>query len=220
MTQGRQPEKKTLPPGKRTGTWRARGGRKQDRPKGGPPAPKKRPPTPLLVAWVVAVIFLASLIYFAAESRRLPELTADLPTPKTAENSQAPTAPSGAKVDPASQKREEVRDLASVVEQSEEKTERSSLGSDNSAQSPLPQASPPLAYTAKVRPAPRTGGAPSPDISPRQARVSIVIDDFGTDVGDRQTIRLASFPCYLVCFASPGAQPRDRRTGPSRKAGK
>jgi len=193
MTQGRQPEKKNLPPGKRTETWRARGGRKKERPKGGPTAPKKRPPTPLLVAWVVAVIFLASLIYFAAQSRRLPELA----TLKTAKNSQARTAPSGAKVDPASPKREEVRDLASVAEQSEEKTPRSSFGGDNSAQLPLPQALPPLAYTPKVRPEPRPGGVPSPDISPKQARVSIVIDDFGTDVEIAKQFASLPFPVTL-----------------------
>ncbi len=197
MTQGRQREKKNLPPGKRTGTWRARGGRKDDRPKGGPPATKKRPPTPLLVAWVVAVIFLAFLIYFAAESRRLPEPTAELSTVKTAENSQARTAPPGAKADPASTKREEVRDVASVAEQSKEKAERSSFRSDNSAQLPLPQALPPLAYTPKVGPAPRPGGVPSPDISPKQARVSIVIDDFGTDIGIAKQFASLPFPVTL-----------------------
>ncbi len=87
--------------------------------------------------------------------------------------------------------------MASVVEQSEEKTERSSLGSDNSAHSPLPQASPPLVYTAKFRPAPRTSGAPSPDISPRQARVSIVIDDFGTDVAIAKQFASLPFPVAL-----------------------
>jgi len=194
MTQGRQPEKKTLPPGKRTETWRARDGHKKNPRKRGHPAPKTRPPTPLLVAWVVAVIFLASLIYFAAQSRRLPELTAEPATQKTAKNSQARTAPSGAKVDPASLKPEEARDLASVAEQSQEKTERSSFGSDNSAQLPLPQALPPLAYTPKVMPAPRPGGVPSPDVSPKKARVSIVIDDFGTDVGIAKQFASLPFP--------------------------
>jgi polysaccharide deacetylase 2 family uncharacterized protein YibQ len=150
-----------------------------------------------LVAWVVAVIFLAGLIYFAAESRRLPQPTADLAALNTAKNSQARTASSGAKVDPANPKREEVRDLASVSEQSEEKTEKSSFGSDNSAQLPLSQASPPLAYTPQVRPAPRPGSVPSPDISPKQARVSIVIDDFGTDVGIAKQFASLPFPVTL-----------------------
>ena len=159
-----------MPPGKRNENWKARGGRKKDRPKGGPTAPQKRPPTPLLVAWVVAVIFLTSLIYFAAQSRRLPNPAAvGLST----------------------------------------KTGKSSFESDNSTQLPLRPALPPLAYTPKVSPPPRPAGVASPDISPTQAKVSIVIDDLERR-GDSQTICLASFPCYLVCFATPGAQPRER----------
>ena len=84
--------------------------------------------------------------------------------------------------------------MASVAEQSQEKTERSSFGSDNSAQLPLPQALPPLAYTPKVMPAPRPGGVPSPDVSPKKARVSIVIDDFGTDVGIAKQFASLPFP--------------------------
>ncbi|MGA2733427.1 MAG: divergent polysaccharide deacetylase family protein [Syntrophobacteraceae bacterium] len=198
MTQGRQPEKKNLPPGKRTETWKARGGRKKDRPKGGPPAPPKRPPTPLLLAWVVAVIFLTSLIYFAAQSQRLPDpTTADLSTLKTAKNSQVRTAPSGAKVEPASPKREEGSDLPTVAERSEEKTERSSFGSDNSTQLPLRSALPPLAYTPKVLPAPRPAVEASPDVSPKQAKVSIVIDDFGTDLGIAKQFASLPFPVTL-----------------------
>ena len=198
MTQGRQPEKKNLPPGKRTETSRTRGGRKKDRPKGGPPAPKKRPPIPLLVAWAVAVIFLTSLIYFAAQNRRLPDpATADLSNPKTAKNSQGGTAPSGAKVEPASPKREQFGDLPPVAEQSEEKTERSPLGSDNAAQLPLRQALPPLAYAPKAKPPPQPAGVASPDISPTRAKVSIVIDDFGTDVGIAKQFASLPFPVTL-----------------------
>ncbi|HIJ75244.1 MAG TPA: divergent polysaccharide deacetylase family protein [Deltaproteobacteria bacterium] len=187
-----------MPPGKRTETWKARGGRKKDRPKGGPPAPPKRPPTPLLLAWVVAVIFLTSLIYFAAQSQRLPDpTTADLSTLKTAKNSQVRTAPSGAKVEPASPKREEGSDLPTVAERSEEKTERSSFGSDNSTQLPLRSALPPLAYTPKVLPAPRPAVEASPDVSPKQAKVSIVIDDFGTDLGIAKQFASLPFPVTL-----------------------
>jgi len=149
-----------------------------------------------LVAWGLAVIFLASLIYFAAQSRRLPKLS-EPATLETTKDSQARTAPSGAKVVPASPKREEVRHLASVAEQSEQKPESSSSGSDNSAQLPLPSALPPLAYTPKVKPAPRPEGTPSPDISPKQAKVSIVIDDFGTDVGIAKRFVSLPFPVTL-----------------------
>jgi uncharacterized protein len=149
-----------------------------------------------LVAWALAVIFLASLIYFAAQSRRLPNPT-ELSTLETTENSQARTAQSGAKLAPAIPKREDVRPLASGEEQSEQKPESSSSGSDNSAQLPLPKALPSLAYTPKVRPAPRPGGVPSPDISPKLAKVSIVIDDFGTDLGVAKRFSSLPFPVTL-----------------------
>jgi polysaccharide deacetylase 2 family uncharacterized protein YibQ len=151
-----------------------------------------------LLAWVVAVIFLTSLIYFAAQSQRLPDpTTADLSTLKTAKNSQVRTAPSGAKVEPASPKREEGSDLPTVAERSEEKTERSSFGSDNSTQLPLRSALPPLAYTPKVLPAPRPAVEASPDVSPKQAKVSIVIDDFGTDLGIAKQFASLPFPVTL-----------------------
>ncbi len=195
MTQGRQPEKKNLPPGKRTETSRARGGRKNDRPKGGHPAPKRRPPGPLLVAWAVAVISLTSLIYFAAQSRRLPApATTDLSNLKTAKNSQDSNASSDAKVEPASSKRGQFIDLPPVAGQSEEKTEGSSLGSDNATQLPMRPSLPPLAHTAKVKPPPQPADVASPDISPTPARVSIIIDDFGNDVGMAKQFASLPFP--------------------------
>ena len=68
-----------MPPEKRTKTvkGKALGGRKENRPSGGAPATKKRPPTFLLVIWALAVVFLVSLIYLARESRRLPEPSAE-----------------------------------------------------------------------------------------------------------------------------------------------
>ena len=72
-----------MPPEKRTKTGKARGGRKENRQADGTPAPAKKPPTPLLVAWVLAVICLLSLVYFAGQSRRLPELPVEPSTPKT-----------------------------------------------------------------------------------------------------------------------------------------
>ncbi len=81
--------------------------------------------------------------------------------------------------------------------QSKEKSERSSFGSDNSTQLPLRPVLPPLAYTPKVSPAPRPAGVASPDISPNQAKVSIVIDDFGTDVGIAKQFASLPFPVTL-----------------------
>ncbi len=186
-----------MPPEKRTKTGKARDGRKKDRQTHGAPAPKKRPPTPLLVAWVLAVIFLSSLIYFARESRRLPEPPADLSALKTTKSSKGQYAPSGAQADTANPKLQGVRDLPPVAQQSEEKTEGSSSRSDNSAELPLRQGLPPLASTPKVRPAPRPGGVPSPDISPTQAKVSIVIDDFGPDVEIAKQFASLPFPVTL-----------------------
>ena len=65
-----------MPPEKRTKTGKADGGRKKNRPSDGAPTDKKRPPTFLVIIWVLAVAFLASLIYLARESRRLPEPSA------------------------------------------------------------------------------------------------------------------------------------------------
>jgi hypothetical protein len=72
--------KKNLPPEKRTKTGKAPGGRKVDRPNGGASTRKKRLSTPLLVVWLLAVIFLISLLYYSKHSRRLPELSVEQAT--------------------------------------------------------------------------------------------------------------------------------------------
>ena len=71
-----------MPPEKRTKTGKARGGRKQSRQTDAAPAPSKRPPTSLFIAWALAVTFLVALIHFAGQSRRLPEPPAAPPAPK------------------------------------------------------------------------------------------------------------------------------------------
>jgi len=164
-----------LPPQKRNKTAKARGGSKGG--PGGSPAAKKRPSTPLLVAWVLAVVFLSSLIYFARESRQLPELSSDLPVRKTESGSKSPARPPVDQAPAASSNQEKTREPA--TEQSEKKAESSSSRSAHSEESPGRLDLPPLAMNS---PAPRPG-APSPDISPRHSRVSIVIDDFGPDLG-------------------------------------
>ncbi len=182
-----------MPPQKRNKTSKARGGRK-----GGPgdsPAPKKRPSTPLLVAWILAVIFLSSLIYFARESRRLPDPSSNLPVRNTESGSKSQARPPVDQASGASSNQEKTRDLA--TEHSEKKAESSSSRSAHSDESPGRGSLPPLAMN---RPAPRPG-APSPDISPRHSRVSIVIDDFGPDIEIAK--RFASLPFSVTMSVLP-----------------
>lgn len=197
MTQGRQLEKKNLPPGKRTKTGKAPGQRKNRQIDGKPPL-KKRPPTPLLVAWVLAVIFLVSLIYFAKESRRLTEAPADLPTVTATKTPKTPTEATGAPAGPANPKREPARDMAPVAEPSHQKSEISSIP-DDPAELPHRRDSPPLAVAPKLPPESRAGN--SPDNSPRLAKVSIVIDDFGLDLGVAR--QFASLPFTVTLSVLP-----------------
>ena len=205
-----------MPPQKRNKTAKARGGRKGG--PGGSSALKKRPSTPLLVAWILAVIFLSSLIYFARESRRLPEPSSGLPAGKTDSSPKSQTPPPVAQAPGAGSNQEKTR--APAPEQSEKKAESSTSRSAHTDQektrAPAPEQSekkaesstsrsahtdeqpgrrdiPPLAMN---RPAPRPG-APSPDISPRRSRISIVIDDFGPDVGIAKRFAALPFPVTM-----------------------
>jgi polysaccharide deacetylase 2 family uncharacterized protein YibQ len=178
-----------LPPQKRNKTAKARGGSKGG--PGGSPAAKKRPSTPLLVAWVLAVVFLSSLIYFARESRQLPELSSDLPVRKTESASKSPARPPVDRPPVASSNQEKAREPA--TERSEKKTESSPSRSAHSEEPPGRRELPALAMN---RPAPQPV-APSPDISPRHSRVSIVIDDLGPDVGIAKRFASLPFPVTL-----------------------
>jgi len=82
-------------------------------------------------------------------------------------------------------------------EQSEKKVPSLPSPITGSAESPGCRDVPPLAMN---RPAPRPG-APSPDISPGHSRVSIVIDDFGLDVGIAK--RFASLPFPVTMSVLP-----------------
>jgi len=182
-----------LPPQKRNKTAKVRGGRKGG--PGGSPAPKKRPSTPLLVAWILAVILLSSLIYLGREARRLPDPSSDLPVAKTDSSSTSQTRPS---VDQAPEPSSNVEKSGErPAEQSEKKAESSSSRSAHSDESPGRRDLPPMAMN---RPAPRPG-VPSPDISPRRSRISIVIDDLGPDVGIAK--RFASLPFPVTMSVLP-----------------
>ncbi|MGA2401052.1 MAG: divergent polysaccharide deacetylase family protein [Syntrophobacteraceae bacterium] len=134
---------------------------------------------------------MSSLIYLARESRRLPDPSAGLPVVKTDNGSKSQTRPSGDQAGEASSDPGKPRDLA--AEQSEKKTESSPLGSGNADESPRRRDLPPLAMN---RPAPRPG-PPPPDISPKHARVSIVIDDFGPDLGVAKQFASLPFPVTM-----------------------
>ncbi len=162
MPQGLQPENEKLPPEKRAKNRKNRGGQKGTPPRAVPPAPKKMPPTPLLIAWVLAVIILSSLIYFSRESRQLPQQTPDHSVSDTIN-------------DPKFQD--------SKVDVAQEKT------SENSEN---PRESVPLAMN-RPTPTPKPT-VPPPDIVPKLAKISIVIDDFGPDLEMAKQFASLPFP--------------------------
>ncbi|MCL5405583.1 MAG: divergent polysaccharide deacetylase family protein [Deltaproteobacteria bacterium] len=90
-----------MPSKKRTKSGKSSGGKKG---KSGPKAAaalKKRPSTPVLAAWVLALFFLAALLYFARESRRLPPLHHLESAPKVAKTPGARTSPPEVRTKPA-----------------------------------------------------------------------------------------------------------------------
>jgi polysaccharide deacetylase 2 family uncharacterized protein YibQ len=91
------------------------------------------------------------------------------------------------------EKQEKGRDRAPTARSPEDKTERSSYPIDNSTESPLRRDVPPAAMVPGQRPL-----APSPDISPKLAKASIVIDDLGQDLEIAKQFASLSFP---VTFA-------------------
>ena len=171
-----------MPPEKRSKTGKAKSGRKADRPKGGRAgAERRRPPASLLIAWVLAVVLLSCLIYLGKEVRRLPapsvgpqaQKAEKVPGPQTSEEAGAGSG--------------KISDRASAQGHSEKRTEKSS--SPNYARvGPSPRSDVPPASLA-----PRPG-PPLPDISPKVARASIVIDDLGPDLGIARQFASLPFP--------------------------
>ena len=143
-----------MPPGKRTKTGKARRGSKGDSPSGGAPANKRRPPTFLLLIWALAIVSLISLIYFARQSRRLPEPSAD------------------------------------------QGTKRISIEPPRRNETLPPPPSTPKVWN-EPKPVDSLGGIRSPDIPPKVAKVSIVIDDFGSDVVIARQFASLPFPVTL-----------------------
>ena len=180
-------------PRKRTKTGKARDGRKEG--PGDPPSPKRRPSTPLLVAWVLALIFLSSLIYLSRESTRLSDPSAGLPVVKTDNSSKSQTRPPGDQAGAVSSNPGKTQDWA--TEQPEKMTHSSPLGSDSASESPRRRELPPLAMNRPAPPPAPPPGAHLPDISPKHARVSIVIDDFGPDLGVAKQFASLPFPVTM-----------------------
>ncbi|SPF33914.1 conserved hypothetical protein [Syntrophobacter sp. SbD1] len=178
-----------MPPKRRTKTGKAGGGGKEGRSKNVGPAPEKRPPITLLVAWVLAVVFLISLVYFAREGRRLPEPAAG----PTAKSSEIQTTPGWDRQNPEASK----RDPVPVVEHSEEKTERPYSRNDNSAQLPPRKDLQPLSAKSEQLPARALRGVPPHDVSPGPSKIAIVIDDFGPDVRIARQFASLPFPVTL-----------------------
>lgn len=190
-----------MPPKKRTKSGKAKSGRGKSRSKSkGGGVLKKRPPAPLLAAWLLAIILLVSLIYFARQSRRLPELS-DLRTPPRAAKS--PEAPPGAAREHAAPGRMEARESARVAE----KPGVSPSGSDKRAEASRRWNPPPLASTSPAPPANRPEGARSPDLPRGLPKLSIVIDDFGPDI--RIARQFAELPIPVTMSVLP-FQPHSR----------
>jgi polysaccharide deacetylase 2 family uncharacterized protein YibQ len=185
-----------LPPEKRNKTGKAKGGRKADPAKSGRAGAKKRPPTSVLIAWVLALVLLSSLIYLGKEARRLPAPSADLPAQK------AKNGPGSQASDEAGAKPGKLLDRPPAQRHSESRTESSSSPNYNPVEPPPPRDVPLVALAPRpapprdvpsAAPAPRPA-PPSPDISPKAARVSIVIDDLGLDVGIAKKFASLPFP--------------------------
>lgn len=188
-----------MPPEKRTKTGKGRSGRKAKNRSKGAPILKKRPPTPLLVAWVLALFFLVFLLYFARQSRQLPELPATLPPLKTAKSAVGHVAPREDMINPAVKKRPQARSLAHFAEQPGKKAGGLSSPSERSAELPARRHLPHLASIPNVRPTPRPEGTPYPNISPKPApvKVSIVIDDLGPNIEIARQFASLPFPVTL-----------------------
>jgi hypothetical protein len=181
------------PPEKRTKAGKARGGRKAGPSTSGRAGgAKKRPSTSLLIAWVLAVIVLSSLIYLGKETRRLPRLPTG-PTAQKAKDSSGPESSLSVSPDRVNQKPDRGRDRAPSAPSPENKTERSSHPGAGSTESPLRRDVPLTAMAPGVE----KPVAPSPDISPKLARASIVIDDLGPDVGIAKQFASLPFPVTL-----------------------
>lgn len=181
-----------MPPEKRSKTGKAKGGRKAGHPTGGRAGARKRPPTSLLIAWVLAVILLSSLIYLGKETRRLPAPPADVPAQKVK------NGPGSQTLNGAGEESAKGRNRPPAPQHSENRTESSSSPNYNPVEPTPPRDAPPLARDVPpAAPAPRPA-LPSPDISPKAARVSIVIDDLGPDVGIAK--QFASLP-FRVTFS-------------------
>lgn len=158
-----------MPPEKRSKTGKAKSGRKADRPKGGRTGVGGRGPKgALLIVWVLAVVLLASLIYLGKETRRLPApLPTGLPSQK-AENSPGPPAPEEAGA-------RQGKDRPSVEGYPESKTDSSSSPKYSAVEPPLRRDVPPTHAAPQI-------GSPLPNIAPRSAMASIVIDDLGPNL--------------------------------------
>lgn len=158
-----------MPPEKRSKTGKAKGRRKADPQASGRAGSGKRPGVFFPIAWVLAVILLSSLIYLGKEARRLPSPPAEKPVPKV-QNGPGPQSS-----DVVSTKPGKGPDRPAASRQSDNRTESSPSTNRHTFEPPIREAS-----SASREPAP---GPPSLDISPKAARVAIVIDDLGQDLG-------------------------------------
>jgi uncharacterized protein len=184
---------------------------------GKPIAPLKLPSVPLLAVWVVAIIFLTALIYFSRNSgHHLSEV--HIPTSKSnhvtdnvpaAEPGPDPQRNEPEPLDwPHGKKTESANPTASVH------VENSTPESAPPKLPPGPVLPPKPVFSSRDIPAdshsPRQGSLsialnkpsstlpvpapPVPSVKPSVARIAIVIDDFGQDLGIAKKFLLLPFP--------------------------
>jgi polysaccharide deacetylase 2 family uncharacterized protein YibQ len=214
-----------LPSAKRTKTGKSSGGKKGKGAPKAPPAIKKGPSRPLLIAWVLALSFLASLLYFARHNRiappvRHPHQVAKTPAVRTAPPEVSKKLPGpGGKQPPAVVPAGRTSSHPASVPGAPAPPVRRPI---QVAKTPAVRTAPPEVskklpgsvgkQPAAVVPAGRTSsppasvpGAPAPKppalpfSPPRHARpkLAIVIDDFGPNISIARQFASLPFPVTL-----------------------
>ena len=183
-----------MPPEKGTKTGKARGGRKGNRSKGGASTRKKRLSAPILAVWLAAVLVLASLLYFSIQSRRLPELPRESATKNhSTPRREAPAQVPAPEASPGSRATDNLpRHVSPVMNEAGAGHKIEPPGSGPSADMGLIR-SPGAPTEGSVRDVLRK----SSSASPGRARVSIVIDDFGSNVLIAREFTSLPFPVTL-----------------------
>ncbi|MCE5334733.1 MAG: divergent polysaccharide deacetylase family protein [Desulfobacteraceae bacterium] len=161
-----------MPPKKGTRAGKAQGGGKDGSSGNQPSLRKKLPSGPVIFAWILAVIFLSSLLYFSKDyNPGKPKLSSGEKVSQTPSRPQPAPAPAGKE-----QGRPAVKGDSSV--QPKPQVPRA----DAAKPSGKRDSEEPLAV-AMNKPAPTPPPVPPPPTKPKAVlKAAIVIDDFGPDI--------------------------------------